>query len=111
MIIGNFERCGTLSSFEPETVMDVMQVRIGICHIGTPRFLKVTTANFKAHMMDRLFALFIPDEKDKKFQVLITLTCSCLFIHHLEFTIFFGSLLQPARMQGKAPKITSSIVT
>lgn len=55
--------------FEPQTIFECIEISLGVCSINDSNFYELTTSNFKANILDRLFALFLPDENDRKLQV------------------------------------------
>jgi hypothetical protein len=62
-------RSETTCLFEPHTICECIEIALGVCSIDDPDFYKLTSANFKAHILDRLMASFVPDESDRKLQV------------------------------------------
>ena len=58
--------------FEPKTIADCVEMYLGVATIEDKKFEEVTSASFSAHVLDRFFSLFQPDDRDKKLQVVVT---------------------------------------
>jgi hypothetical protein len=64
-------RSETACLFEPQTICECIEVCLGLCHIEDTTFYQLTKSNIRAHILDRLFSIFAPDDKDKKLQVIL----------------------------------------